>query len=398
MTDKSWEDCVNAVCVKGRPGRLDGLGQDWEAVFRNASSVTQSLRDGIADLKAHWKGAAADDYFGRIEAIAKSIEKIENDNKGIIQLLYQARDALRVAQTTMPVPDYMLDEVQGRQDQLDAANDASARALVGSSLAVETFGLSYVGAYFLPDSFVQPLANSFIADWGREAFGWFSSKLDDWDDSMTNQARDIYNTADKAYANGAAVTPSPTPAHSFQQASINPLNLNPGGPGPGASPFGLHPGASNLDPRLGTDPSAGPGFDPLGDPTDDPTKFGTGLSGAGGGGFTGAGGGPGGFGSAGGAGLGSSGALSAASGALGGAAGVGRPVSPPSMAPPMGGMGPMMGAGAGRGGRTGTTGRGGMVGGGPGTGRGDGDERSSWLTEDEDIWGGSDGAPPGVLK
>jgi hypothetical protein len=39
-----------------------------------------------------------------------------------------------------------------------------------------------------------------------------------------------------------------------------------------------------------------------------------------------------------------------------------------------------------------------MVGGAPGTGRGDGDERSSWLTEDEDIWGGSDGAPPGVLK
>jgi uncharacterized protein YukE len=395
--DRSWEDYVNAVCVKGRPGKLGDLALDWETLFRNAASVTQSLRDGIRELKEHWKGPAADDYFDKLEGFAKQIEKIESDNKGIIQLLQQAKEALAVAQTTMPVPDYMLDEVQGRQAQLDAANAAGARDIVGGM----TLGLG-APVLFLPDSFMKPLADSFIGDWGREAFGHVTALFDDWDDSMTNQARDIFNTADSAYAQGAATTPQPVMALPSKGIDLNPLNLNPGGPGPGVTPFGgPHPGAGNVDLNKGPGSSGlGANFDPLGDPSGDSSSLpGTGLSGAGGGGFTGAGGGGfGGLGGAGGAladGAGLSSAIAGPSGA--GAVGIGRAVSPPAgMMAPMGAMG---GAGAAGRAARGTGARTGMVGGPHGGGpAGNGDDRTSWLTEDEDVWGSDDGASPGLLK
>jgi uncharacterized protein YukE len=395
MSDKSWEDCVNAVCVQGRPGKLEGLAQDWEALFSNARSVSQSLRDGIRNLKAHWKGPAADDYFGKLESIVTMVEGIEQHNGDIVHLLRKSKDALALAQTTMPVPDYMLDEVQGRQKELDAANDAGARAMVGGGLDVATFGLSIPASLLLPDSFMKPLADSFIGNWGREAFGHFTAWWDDWDGSMTNQARDILNTADRSYTEGAAITAPPTGAHGGTDVNQTPLNFGNTPGGPGASPYGgLHPGTSSFNPHtISPDtPTPGPGFDPL-----NPPPPGTGLSGAEGGGLTGAGGASG-FG-AGAGGLGGGGLTGAgAGGVAGGAVAAGRPVSAPMM-PPMGGMGGMAGGGraAARASRA-TAGRGGMVGPhGAGMG-GDEDDRSSWLTEDEDVWGSGDGAAPGVLR
>ena len=392
MSDRSWEDYVNAVCVKGRPGRIDGLALDWEAVFRNAASVTQSLRDGIKELKAHWKGPAADDYFAKLGHVADTIERFETDNKAITDLLRKASSALATAQTTMPVPDNMLDEVQGRQQQLDQANMAGAYGMAGA-----------VGGplvLFVPQSFMKGVANSFIGDLGREIFGGLDSWLEDWNGDMTDQARQIFDTADKQYTEGAAITAPPTATPGTADYHALPQNFGPGPSGPGANPYrNLNPATSHLDPNLAHGPGADPNFGLTGtDPYHpDPFNPGTGLSGAAGGGLTGAGGGLTGFGPAGGLG---GGGLTAAGGA--GAVGVGRGVSPPM--PPMGGMGGMgamggAGRGAARSSRaTGPT-RGGMVGGGQGHGMGTGDEddRTSWLTEDEDVWGGDDAAP-GLLK
>ena len=117
--------------------------------------------------------------------------------------------------------------------------------------------------------------------------------------------------------------------------------------------------------------------------------------GGGGGGFGGSGGGLGGGSGAGGFGGGSGGGLGSGGGSgLGGSAGgmmgggtAGRPGSAP--------------AGAGAGGRGVMGGMGGMGGGRGGGGGGGGDdderERSTWLTEDEDVWGAAP-APPGVIR
>ncbi|MEU8664805.1 hypothetical protein AB0C31_50265, partial [Actinoplanes philippinensis] len=68
----------------------------------------------------------------------------------------------------------------------------------------------------------------------------------------------------------------------------------------------------------------------------------------------------------------------------------------PSVAPGGGAMG---GAGAGRGGRGGgRAGMGGMAGGGGHGGHGGDDgEYSTWLQEDDDVWGGDSATPPGVI-
>jgi hypothetical protein len=169
----------------------------------------------------------------------------------------------------------------------------------------------------------------------------------------------------------------------------------PGGFGPGTGPGGIGPGTGpGIGP--GTGPGIGPGTGPGYGPGTGPGGIGPGGIGPGTGVDTGAGlagfdgGGAGGFGA-------------------GDASGVG----------PGGGIGPGSGIGAGGGGAGlsggGAGGGAGLVGGGAGAGgagaaaaggRGmmpmyggqGGDEeereRSTWLTEDDDIWGGEDGLPP----
>ena len=169
----------------------------------------------------------------------------------------------------------------------------------------------------------------------------------------------------------------------------------PGGPGPGG--FGPGTGPGGIGP--GTGPGIGPGTGPGHGPGTGPGGYGPGT-------------GPGGIGP--GTGVDTGAGLAGFDGGAGGfgagdAGGVG----------PGGGIGPGSGIGAGGGGAGlsggGAGGGAGLVGGGAGAsgagaaaagGRGmmpmhggqGGDEeereRSTWLTEDDDIWGGEDGLPP----
>ncbi|MDP9791628.1 putative membrane protein [Catenuloplanes nepalensis] len=214
----------------------------------------------------------------------------------------------------------------------------------------------------------------------------------------------------------------------------------------GGSPFDSSIGNTPYTPPIndstgGFDPEVGTGYTPGGGADFDPsTPTGTGLAGAGGGlgtGGLGAGGlgsgGLSGLGGAGAGGLGAGGGLGSAGGlGAGGAGGIpgggalGKPVSGAGLAglgaAGMGGMGagagakgagkggaakggkPMLsggvapGTGAGKGG-AGRAGAGGMagMGGGHGAGFGGEEERSTWLQEDDDVWGGGDAAP-GVLR
>ncbi len=162
---------------------------------------------------------------------------------------------------------------------------------------------------------------------------------------------------------------------------VGPGGIGPGpgthiGPGPGTGPGGIGPGPGGWGGGPGTGPGGvGPG---------------TGLdTGAGLAGFDGGGGGLGSGGGLGpGAGLGSGGGLGSGAGA--GGAG-------------LSGAGSGAGAGEGLAGGAGGAGAGGAAAGGRGMmpmhGGGNGNdeeerERSTWLTEDDDVWGGDDGLPP----
>jgi uncharacterized protein YukE len=410
----NWEDMVNKVCVSGRPEQVKGLALDWGAVFSNASSVAQNLRDGIKDLEGKWKGPAADDYRAKIESIAKTIDQIHEDHRGIITMLQSTGDALAKGQTDMPVPDYMLDEVQGRRAQLDAANQAGARAMM-SALG----GPGAIGpALLLPNSFMKPLADSFVGNWGRDLFGHFQAWWDDWNGKMTNEARQVYDGVDRSYGSADVTTPNPTASSGSHDSSGksptfgNGPGAGPTGGVPGAGGAGMHPSTAGLNPNThgfhnpglgsgagshlpstGSVPSPGIGSGSGLGSGYDPSK--TSLAGAGGGGLSGLGSGTGGLG-----GLGAgAGGLGAGAGGLGAGTsglGAGRPVSPPAMSSMgMGGMG----AGAGRGGagRSGAGRTGAVGGGGHGGAHAPDDERGTWLTEDEDVWGGDNIAPPGVL-
>jgi hypothetical protein len=218
-------------------------------------------------------------------------------------------------------------------------------------------------------------------------------------------AHRIYDAFTKSMDTAMHTMPSElvyhTPLSSDKYDHVGPPGPGPGGPGPGGfgpgtGPGGIGPGTGpGIGP--GTGPGYGPGTGPGGNgPGTGPGGIGPGGIGPGTGVDTGAGlagfdgGGAGGFGA-------------------GDAGGVG----------PGGGIGPGSGAGAGGGGAGlsggGAGGGAGLVGGGAGAGgagaaaaggRGmmpmhggqGGDEeereRSTWLTEDDDIWGGEDGLPP----
>lgn len=179
--------------------------------------------------------------------------------------------------------------------------------------------------------------------------------------------------------------------------TVGPPSGVPHGPPPvGISdPSGHHPTTAPIGPAdpIPSDPW-GPGG-PDGDPSGVSTTGGTDLAGAGGGmgadpfGAGGLGGGPGGLGG------GAGGLGSGAPGGVGGALGVGTP----------GGMGAGRGGSAGKG----TAGRSGArksgpstpMGGGAGHGGGEGEEereRTTWLTEDEDVWSDDGDVAPPVIE
>jgi hypothetical protein len=384
-----WEEMVTQVCVAGRPGAIDALHDQWGTIFTNARTVAESLHEGIKDLKGKWTGPAADDYLGKLEKIAKTIEDIEEKNKDVITMLQTSSQSLAAAQRNMPVPEYMLDNVQGRAKELNAANALFVEAGVIESSAT-TFGVSYLEYQVLPGSFRQGLIDS-LGDFARETMGHLTSMVGDWIYDYTKQAEYYYNDVDSTYAQTTAIAADPsTVGTGITKTNAGlPTSEFPGGGGvggvPGVGSGGFDPAA--FDPAgtgsgLGSDPATGSGLDGY-NPDVPPLSS---LAGAGGGGLDG---------------LGGTSGLGGLGGGLGGLAGsglgagssaVGRPVGPPTMP---------FGMGAGAGGR-GAAGRGrGVLGGGAGHGAGGhapDDERGTWLTEDEDVWGGDTDAPPSVLS
>lgn len=368
----SWEEIVNQVVVASNYYGISDASTKWSGVFRHM----QSLRDAVQTLSEEtesWKGDAADAFRKHLKTVMNDLEDLHSDHSKIVQGLDGAANHLETAVHAIPIPSWMIDKVKDNQQKY------------ASGMSVMGFGA---------DSF----ATEFVAQGGSLAshipgFKSFSG----WANDHEKDAQNAYNQLDQDYSGDVQDVPQgkQTPTHSQHDADDYGGPDGTGGTGSGSAPS---PGTGGVpDP---TDPGTGPGphgphagdgsdlggsndpygsdpydsYDPDSSGLDDPGA-GSGLAGAGGG-PTGAGTGAGGLGSGGG--LGSSGGPKAVNG-------LGPAVSPFDGAP--------KGAG-------GAAGQGGMMGRGMrgGGGGGQGDEHQTWLTEDEDPWGGDSDAAPSVLS
>ncbi|MEV4757080.1 hypothetical protein AB0J86_18475 [Micromonospora sp. NPDC049559] len=393
--DPSWEEIITMVVIPGRPASIRNASQIWSVLFKRMESAAQLLEDGIKDLKS-WEGQAGEAYRANLTRRVTDIRALIDKHKSITTSLDKAAGELETAIKQIPIPDDMAHEVAAAQ--VDFANTGQI-----------TNGI-FSGGIF---NKLLPIYSNKWFDELREAFtpDWAANKLRDWISDQDDKAKQVYRTlAGQHVATMDGMPQAQTlDIRDINDPKFTPTTTNPTGKPP-SIPQAKQP--TMPDPKT-TDPFSKQDFPSATDPSDNlPTTPpdawskppssgigsgtggdlpGTGLAGAGGGGLSGAGAG----------GIGAGGGLPGGGAGLGaGTAGVGGPGTG------MMGAG-MAGAGAGAGGRgsgagrggTGRSGLGAMAGGGGhgGAGGGDGDEYSTWLSEDEDVWGSDTDAAPPVL-
>jgi uncharacterized protein YukE len=426
----SWETIVNDVVIGSNFYAL----QDASDQYQRLMSALYQLHDSLQSLTENsegWTGAAADAFRGQVKTMATNTNDLVESHNKIPQGLGACATALQTAVSSIPIPDWMYQDVSQRQAAYQNRGPLVEAYKPGSIMNTLTGIVGRVDASI-------PLTGEQY----KEAEGWVNGN--------ESKAQAAYQALQNAYGNEYPNIPAGSP---IPGAGTNGLGagmgaigsglqavgamLGPHGGAGGVNPSGLGPGGFNPS-GTGSLNSGGPDMGGSGSFHD--PGIGTTLAGVdpsmlspsgGGGGFGSPGFGTGTFGSGGGPGLAGSG-----SGGFGGLsrAGRGLPALGPSVSGPsgamglagMGGMGAMgggaggartrsgssipsgrgtgagvMGGGLGAGGRgaAGARGGAGVVGGGLGSGvDGEDDDRLTWLQEDDDVWGTNNTAPPGVLS
>jgi hypothetical protein len=411
--DPSWEDVIAMVVIPGEPERARQAADLWDKLFKEMREVKRVLDDGLKDLE-NWKGAGGEAYRQHLTAVSTSLGQLADKHSDLPYNLRAAATDLQSAIDTIPIPEDMVHEVT-----------AAKRGYIDTGKI--TTGLFHAGAFF--DKLLPIYSSKWfdeVQDW--PGMGWASKKLRDWISGEDNKAVTAYKSLAGQHVSTMTDMPGPTQSQYQDPSSqVTPVPPgNPGGPGAGGLPKGGGlPGSGGL-PGGGDLPGSGdlPGGGDFPGSGDLPGSGagdlpGTGLAGAGdglvsapGAGGLGSGLGPGaGLGSGGVGGLsgpGSGGLGRGAGGGLPGAGGLGSGMMP------LGGGGKGGGrsvTGAGAGGKPGVrgaaTGRGaaggrsmGMVPGAGGAhgGAGEGEDHTTWLEEDDDVWGTDSDAPPSVLS
>ncbi len=382
----SWEEIVNQVVIGSNYYHVEDASLQYMSLFDYLNDLHASLAQLQTSTRDSWKGPAADAFRQHLMGLAETVAELRDNHVRIATGFAACRDHLRTAVTSIPIPDWMYDEVDQRQRTYSQSGELWDNFFPPGTFAAKLYSELGHDAYGTGMDVVTGLP---------AVGGWMKS----WEGFVTgfeDRAQTAYAELRTRYSGEYSNVPEGTPA---TPPGLGPGGYTPGGSYPGAG--GLPPGAgAAFDPAPfgGLDPGAAAGFDPTGiggpgaDGAFDPQIPGTSLAGAGGGFGT-----PGGFGA-----LGASAAGSP--GLAGGVAGIGAgariPGLGPAISPVTGGMGlpGMGGMGAGGVRAGGNRGRTSSI---P-TGRGshgldDGDDRTTWLDEDEDVRGTNSDAPPGVL-
>jgi uncharacterized protein YukE len=419
-SDPSWEEVIAMVVIPGQPEAIRAAAGSWEMLLRGVQQVQTGLSDLSTGLQS-WEGSAGEAYRGHLAELTKGLGEITEVHGSVPANLNKAADSVDKALSKIPIPDDLLHEALAARAKFAATGQLDNQFhpgyfsdllfpgfmdLAGQIFGFLTFGLSDKASDMLRD---------FLTDGdekAKAAYHELNGEHVGTQTSMEQNAQGKYDTLETV-AN---------PDFSSVARTAPPSS----GPGMGNGTALQSSGIGGPIPNV---PSTGPGgLGPIGGGGG---GAGTGGLGAGGGGVGGIGGGaggrPGGMTSAAGAIRGGAGALGGMAGAGGGARGTGAAGvraggvggAGGAKAGGMGGM-PMGGAAGGAGGgkagaggsRTGVPGvaaakaggaagaggrgMGPMMGGGAhGGDAGDATDHSTWLQEDEDVWGtDSDAAPP----
>jgi hypothetical protein len=392
----SWEEVVNDVVLGSNPPTLQKVAGEWDVVFDGMRAVKTDLQTLIKDLHS-WKGKGAESYKKEINKYITALGKSDEDNSPIIQTLNSSADALNTAISQIPIPSWKLDELRQKQQDLYNSGQTYGDALFGSGDFLKSFAAGPGAGFFDAAANFLPGAKSLA--------GWFNNNEDD----SIKALNDLNNTNENNIVPNA-----PDGAPAAGKAQYNPTDFNGTGTGTGTGTGSLpstgtpklpdtktpNTNLPNTDLPNTDHPNTDlPNVDYPPNNTDLPNSkvpsaghvggvpSGAGLSGGGAGlGTAGLGGG-----GLGGGGLG---------GGLGGnvPTKLGPSVSPLSGAGGFGGV-PLGAAGRGAGGKgSGQSGRSaGIVPSRGGHGSENEDDRSTWLVEDDDVWGSDTDAAPPVL-
>jgi hypothetical protein len=429
--DPSWEEVIAMVVIPGQPGAVRDAAGAWELLFSRIEQVRSAL-DQLGSGLQSWEGAAGEAYRAHLSELSTRVTQIIEGNRPVVQLLNTAADNIHAALANTPIPNELVDEAMAARDRFQATGVLNTK--------------------FHPGYFLDLLFPGFLQEAG-EILGFLTFGLSDKASDMLrdflsngdDQAKAAYHTLSGQHqASSASLTTNPTLIVENVGAGTVSASLPTSASIPSAGP-----GTGTFVPPASAGVNAGPTVDP----TPWTTTTGTSLAGAGGsGGLTSVGalsGGPGGLGpisapggpgagglgagrlGAGGLGAGGVGTASLGAGGIGAASAGGGEIgmatglraggttsAANAIAGRTGGGAPMMGgvpggAGAGRGGARGagknnaggvastvaggTGGRRAVPMGGAGGEAGQGSDYSTWLQEDEDVWGSdSDAAPPVV--
>jgi uncharacterized protein YukE len=452
--DPSWEEVIAMVVIPGQPGSIREAAGAWDVLISRVEQVRSAL-DSLSTSLAGWEGSAGEAYRGHLTELSSRITEVVDAHRPVPQQLNAAADNLDQALSVVPIPDELVEEaMQAREQFLASGNldtrfhrgyffDALLPSFMGPAKDILSAGLGLLSA--LPGigditDKASDMVRDFLSDGDDKAKAAYQALVGQHSGTQASLGSFPGVAADDLAA--AIATPTMPAAPSIPSAGPGTGSFS----GTGAIGAG---GAPGVDPSTWTDTigtglagAGGAGPVAVGGGTGGPGMGGLGPVGAGGPGAGGIGTGGAGLGGGGGVGLAPGmrpggtttaasairaggvagmpiGGVAGAGGARGGAARGGGAGGVPMAGGAAGGGrgGGARGAGSGRAGGgppgvasrvaggaggagAGAAGRG-MVGGmAPGAGSGapgEGTDHSTWLNEDEDVWGVDSDAPPPVV-
>jgi len=453
--DPTWEEVITMVVIPGHPEKIREASGSWEVLFRNVEQA-KGMVDQVIGGVASWQGQTADSFKTHMTAVSQSMTDLVGKHRPVVQHLNSSADNLQTALDNCPIPEEMVDDVmRARQNFGEAGNLNVVNNGFIYDLMYPVFfnwAVSAVTSLLGIDDWVKRQVRNFISDGDDQAKAAYKSLAGQHVNTMDAMPKSSQLLTQELEQ--TTITPTIPPGGRGRGAppgldggggggSVNPDDYNtslagagglsglgsgaggpglggPGGPGAlagagapslsaGPPPSATSAGAAIRGGGMGGMPMGGmggmagagggggartPSTRGVGVPSGRTPGMGGmpmgGMAGAGGAGARGGArtpgaGGAGRVGGVGGgmAGMGAGGAGAGGRGAGGTRAGGAAGGVPPGVAGGAGGRG----AGA----------RGGMAGMGAGAGAG-GDhaaDHSTWLEEDEDVWGtDSDAAPP----
>jgi len=450
----SWEEVITMVVIPGQPDAIRNASGQWEVLFSRLDEARSMVDQEVQRLQT-WEGAAGDTYRQHLTEIGQKISSLVQQHKPVVQQLNTSAENLQNALENTPIPDDMVDDVMraradyARSGQINT-NEWSPGAIFDKMFPIMSNRWVSEAVNFITGGFADWVSDK-LRDWitseddkAKAAYhqlaGQHVSTMDSMPQGYHMLSGEAYTRTVTPGQPAGATTPGSAGTPSGYDTTLAGAGGGPGGPGaggfggPGGTGIaGNNPGQGLYNPGGGlAGGGGGAGGVPAGGMpgSTSAANAGRGVGGMGMGGMP-MGGGMGGAGAAGAGGSGARGGspkLNVPSSTTAGGAGGGMGGGRGGMGGmPMGGMGAGAagagaagargagsggkpggvpggvaggtgagGKGAGAGGRMGMGGMPMGAGGGHGAG-GEGSDHSTWLNEDEDVWGTDSDAPPPVL-